>query len=122
MTYVDGMIAPVFPGRKEDYLAFARETAQLFLDHGALQIVETYGDADVHEGKRTDLWRAVAADRAAGEGIVFSWIVWPSKEARDAGWAAIEKDGRMTRPADMPFDAGRMIYGGFDLLFDSRQG
>lgn len=119
MAYIDGMVAPVLAGRKEEYLAMARAMAPIFLEYGALQVVETYG-VDLPEGKQTDLWRAVAADKAGGEGIVFSWIVWPSKEARDAGWAKATADERMQPSADSPFDMKRMIFGGFDVLFDSK--
>lgn len=118
MTYIDGFVAPVFPGRGDDYARMARESAAIFLEHGALQVVETVGD-DVHEGKVTDLWRAVQADKAAGETVVFSWILWPSKEARDAGWAKAMADERMTPPADSSFDMKRMIYGGFNVILDT---
>ena len=52
------------------------------------------------------------------ETIVFSWIVWPSKAVRDAGHPEVVKDPRMQTAADMPFDGKRMIYGGFDVLFE----
>jgi uncharacterized protein YbaA (DUF1428 family) len=119
MTYVEGLVAPVLAGRREDYLAMARRIGDLFVEHGALQVVETYGDVDLPEGKRTDMWRAVAADKAGGEGIVFSWMIWPSKAARDAGWEKAMADPRMAPEPDMPFDPKRMIFGGFDLLYDS---
>ena len=119
MAYVDGFVAPILAGRKEDYLTMARAASVVFLEHGALQVVETHGDTDIPEGKRTDLWRAVAGDRAGGEGIVFSWIVWPSKAARDAGWEKAMADPRMTPDPDAPFDMKRMIFGGFDVLLDT---
>jgi uncharacterized protein YbaA (DUF1428 family) len=120
MTYIDGFLAPVFPGRREDYATMATQTAALFIEHGALQVVEAFGD-DVPEGKMTDMWRAVAGDKEGGEGLVFSWIVWPSKEARNAGWEKVMADERMKPPADMPFDTKRIIYGGFETLLDTSQ-
>lgn len=83
MAYVDGFVAPVLPGRKDDYRTLCRAAAAIFLEHGALQVVECYGD-DVPHGTMTDLWRAVQA--TDDEGLVFSWIAWPSRAARDAGW------------------------------------
>ena len=118
MTYVDGFLAPVKPGRREDYVKMAQDAAQIFLDHGALQVVEAFGD-DVPEGKLTDMWKAVAGDKDAGEGVVFSWIVWPSKEARDEGWKTCMADERMKPPADNPMDGKRMIYGGFQTILDT---
>jgi uncharacterized protein YbaA (DUF1428 family) len=120
--YFDTTVLPVKAGRKDDYIKAAKESAALFLDYGALRVIETYGDADVPEGKQTDLWRAVAADKAGGEGIVVTSIVWPSKVARDDGWGRLMRDGKMKPGEDMPFDMGRMIFGGFDLLLDTAEG
>lgn len=117
--YIDGVVAPVKSGRHDDYVAFCKTMAAVFLDHGALQVVDTIGAAEVPEGKQTDLWRAVAADKAGGEAVGFGWIVWPSKAARDAGWASAMTDERMKPDPDMPMDGKRMIFGGFDMIHDS---
>jgi uncharacterized protein YbaA (DUF1428 family) len=65
--------------------------------------------------KETDYKGAVKAK--PGEKIVFSWIEWPSKEARDKGWEKAMADPRM-KEIEMPFDGQRMIYGGFAPLLD----
>ena len=50
----------------------------------------------------------------AGEAVVFSWIEWPSREARDAGNAKVMADPRMQMEGrEMPFSMERMIFGGF---------
>jgi len=54
-----------------------------------------------------------------GETIVFSWIMWPSKDVRDAGNQKMKDDPRMKPTPDMPFDGKRMIYGGFEVLLDT---
>jgi uncharacterized protein YbaA (DUF1428 family) len=115
MTYIDGFVAPVFPGRREGYVEVATSAAPIFLEHGAIQVVETLSD-DVPHGKVTDLYRAVAAKD--DETIAFSWIVWPSKAARDAGMAKVMADERM-KDQDMPFDMQRMIFGGFEVVLDT---
>jgi uncharacterized protein YbaA (DUF1428 family) len=119
MSYVDGFVIPVPAGKKDAYIKMAAQAGPLFIEHGALRVVECWGD-DVPDGKVTDFKRAVKAE--AGEGVVFSWIVWPSKEARDAGQAKVMADPRMEMPPEgMPFDGKRMIFGGFVPLLDTAE-
>lgn len=116
MAYVDGFVAPVSPDKRDAYRALSEQAAKVFLDHGATRVVETWGD-DVPHGKRTDFHRAVQAGE--GETVVFSWIWWPSKEARDAGNARVMADPRMNPGEGMPFDGRRLIHGGFDVMLDA---
>jgi uncharacterized protein YbaA (DUF1428 family) len=116
MTYVDGFLCPVKPGRKADCVAMARQAAPLFIEYGALRVVETWND-DVKPGKTNDMRTAVMAEE--GEDIVFSWIEWPDREARDKGWDGLMKDGRMKGPEDNPMAAARLIYGGFATILDT---
>jgi uncharacterized protein YbaA (DUF1428 family) len=99
----------------EAYRALAAKAAPIFEEHGATRVVEALGD-DVMEGKVTDFRRAVKAE--AGENVVFSWIEWPSKEARVAGWEKVIADERMKPDGDMPFDGQRMFWGGFAPILD----
>jgi uncharacterized protein YbaA (DUF1428 family) len=116
MAYIDGFVIPVPPGKKEAYRQLAAEAAAVFIEHGALRLVECWGD-DVPRGKVTDFYRAV--DAREDEGLVFSWIVWPSRQVRDEGSRKAMEDPRMQPGADMPFDMKRMIFGGFELLLDT---
>lgn len=116
MSYIDGFVIPVPTGKKEAYREMAAKVAPLFHEYGATRVVECWGD-DVPAGKVTDFRRAVAAE--SGETIVFSWIVWPSKEVRDAANQKMKDDPRMQPPADLPFDGKRMIFGGFQILLDT---
>jgi len=111
--YVDGILIAVPEVNRQAYLALASKTAPMFREHGATRVVETWAD-DVPDGKVTDFRRAVKA--ADGETVVYSWIEWPSKEARNAGWEKVMADPRMR--FDMPFDGQRMIYGGFAPILD----
>ena len=115
MSYIDGIVIPVPRDKKEAYRDVSKRAAAIFKEHGALRVVECWGD-DIPDGKSTDFKRAVKAE--PGETVVFSWVVWPSKEARDAGNQKMMADSRM-QMSDMPFDGKRLIYGGFELLLDS---
>ena len=111
MSYIDGFVIPVPAGKKDAYREMAAKAAPIFMEHGATRVVECWGD-DVPDGKTTDFKRAVKAE--ADEAIVFSWIVWPSREARDEGSKKVMADPRMQPTGgDMPFDMKRMIVGGF---------
>jgi uncharacterized protein YbaA (DUF1428 family) len=77
--------------------------------------VEAWGD-DVPEGTTTDFRRAVKAE--PDEGVVFSWIEYPSKAVRDSCFKQMMEDPRMAELGDMPFDGKRMILGGFNVLLD----
>jgi uncharacterized protein YbaA (DUF1428 family) len=116
MSYIDGFVIPVPTGKKAAYRETCAMAAQVFKEYGATRVVECWGD-DVPDGKVTDFKRAVKAE--SGEGVVFSFIVWPSKEVRDAGNAKIKDDPRMQMGPNMPFDGKRMIWGGFEILLDT---
>ncbi|HWH18157.1 MAG TPA: DUF1428 domain-containing protein, partial [Allosphingosinicella sp.] len=86
-------------------------------EYGALRIVETWGD-DIPDGKLTDFRRAVKAEE--GENVVFSWIEWSDRAARDEAWPKIMADPDMHPDhGNMPFDGKRMFWGGFDMLLDT---
>jgi uncharacterized protein YbaA (DUF1428 family) len=90
--------------------------AVVFKELGALRVVECWGD-DVPEGEVTSFPMAVR--RGPEETVVFAWIVWPSRAARDEGMAKMMADPRMQPDANpMPFDGKRMIYGGFEVILD----
>ncbi|HEX8450038.1 MAG TPA: DUF1428 domain-containing protein [Allosphingosinicella sp.] len=119
-AFVDGLVLPVPQANREAYLELARKAAADFRGYGALRLVEAWGD-DVPDGKVTDFRRAVKAQE--NETVVFSWIEWPDKATRDAGWGKMMSDpANQARPADPPFDGRRMFWGGFEMLLDSKAG
>ncbi|WP_372656396.1 DUF1428 domain-containing protein [Hydrogenophaga sp.] len=116
MDYVEGFVAAVPQKNKAAFLEHARTAAQVFKELGALRVVECWGD-DVQPGKLTSFPQAVMCQ--PDETVIFSWIVWPSREVRDAGVAKMMQDPRMnpgTNP--MPFDGKRVIFGGFQVVLD----
>jgi uncharacterized protein YbaA (DUF1428 family) len=111
MSYVDGFIVPVPTDKKDEYRTMAETMANKLQGLGAVQVVEGWGD-DLQHGKVTDFFMAAKAEE--GENIVFSFIVWPSKEVRDRGWEKLMADPEMQPGSQpMPFDGKRMFWGGF---------
>jgi uncharacterized protein YbaA (DUF1428 family) len=114
MPYVDGFVVAVPTANKETYLRHAQTAGAVFKAFGALTVVECWGD-DVPEGKLTSF--PMAVQRKADETVVFSWITWPSRAARDEGMKNAMADPRLQAMGTaMPFDGKRMIYGGFETI------
>ena len=117
MNYIDGFVLAVPTANKETYRRVARNASVVFKENGALAVVECWGD-DVPEGKVTSF--PMAVQRKADETVVFSWILWPSRQARDEGMKRAMTDPRLKEGMDpMPFDGQRMIYGGFEVIVDA---
>lgn len=116
MAYVDGFVLAVPKANRDVYKRHAEEAAVLFKEHGALQLVECWGD-DVPDGQLTSFPMAVKCRE--DETVVFSWILWPSRQARDVGMKNFMSDPRMSRVDPMPFDGKRMIYGGFEMMVNA---
>jgi uncharacterized protein YbaA (DUF1428 family) len=118
MAYVDGFVTPVPKRKLQAYRSMSRKMGKVWRDHGALEFRECVAD-DVKWGKRTSFPRAVK--QKPGETVFFSYIVYKSKGDRDRVNARAMKDKRlasMMDPKNMPFDAKRMIWGGFKVVMD----
>jgi uncharacterized protein YbaA (DUF1428 family) len=116
MSYVDGFVVPVPKKKLAAYRKMALKASKVWRDHGALEVCECVAD-DVKVGKWTSFPRSVKLKR--GETVVFSYIVYKSRKQRDAVMAKVMKDKRLAEmmdPSAMPFDAKRMIYGGFNTI------
>ena len=113
-VYVDGFVIPVPKKNIAAYRALARKAGKVWKKHGALEYCECVAD-DVKPGKVTSFPQAV--NLKDDEVVVFSWIVYPSREDRDRINAAVMSDPRLKMdPKTMPFDAMRMFWGGFKVM------
>lgn len=112
MAYVDGFIVPIKKDRIEDYKEMARIASGVWKEYGARDFVECLAD-DVPYGELTSFPRAVQLQE--DEIAAFSWIVYDSREQRDAVNAKVMADPRLKQweGGNMPFDGKRMIWGGF---------
>jgi uncharacterized protein YbaA (DUF1428 family) len=114
MPYVDGFVVAVPKRNIEAYKELARKAGEVWKEHGALAYVECLGD-DVPYGELTSFPRAVQATE--DEIVAFSWIVYESRQQRDAVNAKVMADPRLKDSmTNMPFDCKRMIYGGFETF------
>lgn len=114
--YIDGFVVPIAKDKVPAYRAIAEQAAAIWKEHGALEYRECVGDDLQIEG-------TVPFPRMAGcgpdETVIFAWVVFASKEARDDANAKIHVDPRlkdMCYPNNLPFDCTRMAYGGFASL------
>jgi len=117
MTYVDGFVAAVPTANREKYRKHAEKAAVVFKEYGALKVVECWGD-DVPDGEVTSFPMAVKCKK--DETVVFSWILWPSRQTRDDGMKKVMADPRLKPDVNpMPFDGKRLIFGGFQMIVEA---
>ncbi len=117
--YIDGFVLPIPRDRLDVYKRLVEAVAEIWKEHGALDYREYVGDDLLLEGTRsfTDL---VAANE--GEAIVFGWVEFDSREARDSANEKVAADPRMVEilsSSNSGFDAERMAYGGFQSFVRS---
>ena len=113
--YVDGFVLPLPKAKLAAYKKFSENAGKVWKEHGALEYIECIAD-DVKPGKVTSFPQAVKLE--PDEAVVFSWIVYNTREDRDRINAAVMKDPRLAdmNPKTMPFDGKRMFFGGFKVL------
>ena len=114
--YVDGFVLPIPRRNAEKYRRIAQRAGRIWREHGALEYRECIAE-DVKPGRYTSFPQSVKLK--PGEAVWFSWIVFKSRKHRDRVNAKVMKDKRMNMMGsikDMPFDAKRMIFGGFRVI------
>ena len=119
MKYVDGFMMAVPKKNLPAYARLARAAGRIWREHGALDYKECAGDdLAVKRGVPFPRQMQIRPD----ETVVFSYIVFKSRAHRDRVNARVVKDPRVaTRcsTAEIPFDAKRMVYGGFTVLAEA---
>lgn len=116
MAYVDGFVLAVPKKKIEAYRSLARKAGKIWREYGAVAYMECVAD-DVKPGKLTSFPQSVKLK--PGETVVFAYIVYKSRAQRDRVNKKVMKDPRLSEMGDiasMPFDAKRMIYGGFKTI------
>jgi uncharacterized protein YbaA (DUF1428 family) len=117
MAYVDGFVLAVPRRKLAAYRRISRAAGKVWREHGALEYRECVGD-DLKTKMGVPFPRLARVK--PGEAVVFSWILYKSRAARDRVNAKIMKDPRITKAMAqaMPFDMKRMAYGGFRVFVD----
>ena len=117
--YVDGFVLPVATDKVEEYRAIAEKAGAIWKEHGALEYIEAVGDDLEHEDMYSFKKIAGAGE---DETVIFAWIVYESREARDKINAAVMEDPRLKEEMEAHkgvFDYKRMAYGGFKALVEA---
>ncbi|HET8749429.1 MAG TPA: DUF1428 domain-containing protein [Sphingomicrobium sp.] len=121
MTYFEGFVVPVPEANKDAFAEHAKGLTPAFLQVGVRRQVEAW-ESDVPQGKVTDFRKAVAA--TPDEKAVIAWFEYPDRKARDAANEGMMSNADMAEQArkGSPFDAKRMILGGFDAIVEEGPG
>ena len=117
--YIDGFVIPVPKKKINAYRRMAGKAGKVWRDHGALEFRECVGD-DLNVKMCLSFPRGIRTK--PGETVLFSYIVFKSRGHRDRVNARVMKDPRLAKMMSskaMPFDAKRMMYGGFKTIVEA---
>ena len=112
MPYIEGFVAAIPTANRDVYIEHAKTGSEFFKKLGATRVIECWGD-DVPKGEVTDFYKATQAKD--DETVIFSWVEYPDKATRDAANEKMRSDPEAMN-MDMPFDAQRMFWGGFEQV------
>ncbi|MBL8531808.1 MAG: DUF1428 domain-containing protein [Hyphomonadaceae bacterium] len=116
MAYVDGFLIPVPTKGLSAYRKLSKQAGEVWMDHGALDYKECVGDDLTPAGVTATFPQMLKLKR--GESVIFAWIVYASKAARDRIQKKAMNDPRLQGMQDCPFDPKRMLVGGFEAIVD----
>ena len=116
MRYVDGYVIPLPKKNLKTYIRMARIGKDMWMKHGALDYKECVAE-DLKTKWGTPFPQMMKLK--PNETVVFSYVVFKSRAHRDRVNAKVIRDMEsMGGMKEMPFDAKRMVYGGFKVLVD----
>jgi uncharacterized protein YbaA (DUF1428 family) len=116
--YADGFVIPVPAAKLSAYRRMAVVARKVWMEHGALQYVESVLDDSAEE---CGIPFPTLLKPKKGETVVFAWILFKSRAHRDRVNAKAMADPRLARSMvgkALPFDARRMSYGGFQVMVE----
>lgn len=122
--YIDGFVIVVPKDKTAEYKKMAKQGANTWMKHGALEYYECKGDDMAPQEMGDEKTRAFPemAGAKKDETVWFSFIVFRSKAHRDEVNAKVVEEmneqmkGHENDP--MPFDMKRMAYGGFEAAVE----
>lgn len=112
-NYIDGFVLPVSGDHLDEYKRLVEAVADIWKEHGALEYNEYVGDDLILDGTRS-FSDVIGSNN--GEVIIFGWVTFESRAARDLANEKVAADPRMAElieSSNSGFDAERMAYGGF---------
>ena len=130
MKYVDGFVLVVPENNLPDYRKMAEEAGRIWKKYGALEYIESVGEdlnpdvPDVPAEMKGVTFPQMAGAKP-GETIVFSYILFNSRQHRDEVNAKVMKkmEAEWLKPENkdkpMPFDMKRTAYGGFEIIVEA---
>jgi len=127
MKYVDGFVLVVPEVNMPAYRKMAEEAGKVWKKHGALEYIESVGE-DLNPNVPVEMKGVTFPQMAgakAGETVVFSYILFKSRQHRDEVNTKVmkemEEEWQKTENKDkpMPFDMKRAAYGGFEVIVEA---
>ncbi len=127
MKYVDGFLIPMPKENLPAYRKMAEEAGKIWKKYGALEYIECVGEdlnPDVPAEMKGVTFPQMAGAKP-GETVVFSYILFNSRQHRDEVNAKVmkEMEAEANKPENkdkpMPFDMKRAAYGGFEVIVEA---
>lgn len=116
MSYVDGYLLVIPKKNLPAYKRIAMKASKIFREHGAIDYRECAAD-DLNVKFGMPFGKLLKVTKS--ETVIFAWVIFKTRAARDRSNAKIMKDPRlaaMMDPNAMPFDMKRMSCGGFKTI------
>ncbi|MEZ8142992.1 hypothetical protein A1OO_12505 [Enterovibrio norvegicus FF-33] len=87
MLYVDGLVTALPVTNKETYRRLVTDAIPLMRAYGAINVVHC-------SDQNSDDYPSQSSNHNAKSVVLFSWIIWPSRQVRDQGMEKMLSDPR----------------------------